>query len=177
MLQGEKINLRPVRQGDLERLYDFHQDISNRGSYFPIGVMSEPVFIKKFSETGFWQESSGMLLMVDERDEILGHIEFFETVSYLEELELSYQLYDQDHAGRGITTEAVSLLTDYLFNQKKINRIRLMIHPENSASIRVAEKCGYVHEGTSRGAWFHQGRNHDVEVYAITRQDVQGAES
>lgn len=171
MLNGETITLRPVRQSDLERLYDFHLDIANRGPYFPIGIMPEPVFRKKFSETGFWEDDNGTLVIVDRADEIVGHIEFFRTVSYLDELELSYHVYSEEHSGQGIATEAVTLMTGYLFDRKKHNRIRLIIHPENAASKRVAEKCGYKYEGISRGAWFHRGRNHDVVVFAILRHE------
>ena len=105
--------------------------------------------------------------------ELLGHIEFFETVGYLDELELSYILYSTEHRGRGIATEAVRLLTGYLFDRTKTNRIRLVIHPGNAPSRRVAEKSGYTLEGVARGAWYHRGRNHDVVVWAILRAEHQ----
>jgi RimJ/RimL family protein N-acetyltransferase len=171
MLKGEVVRLRTVRETDLERLYVFHQDIANRGNYFPIGVMSEPVFKRTFHETGFWQNEEGMLLIVGVTDDILGHIEFYPTVGYLDELELSYQVYSQEHHGQGITTDAVRLMTGYLFDRKKHNRIRLVIHPDNMGSKRVAEKCGYTYEGIARGAWFHRGRSQDVAIYAIVRED------
>ena len=174
MLTGDVIRLRPVRQSDLEQLYRFHIDISNRGEYFPLGIASETAFANQFRESGLWSDSEGMLLIVDEADNILGHIEFFRTVNYLDELELSYQLYSRDQDRKGIVTDAVRLLTAYLFDSKKFNRIRLIIHPDNAASRRIAEKCGFLHEGTARGAWFHRGRNHDVEVFAKTRADHYG---
>lgn len=177
MLHGDEITLRPMRESDLDRFYEFHQDISNRGRYFPIGVMAEPVLRKRFGETGFWQDDEGMLLMVDEDDKLVGHIEFFQTVSYLDELELSYHIYSGEYMGRGIATEAVRLLTKYLFDRKKNNRIRLIIHPDNAGSRKVAEKCGYQHEGTARGAWFHRGRNQDVEVYALLREEFERLET
>ena len=43
MLRGNVIRLRTVRESDLDRLYEFHQDIANRGDYFPIGVMASGV--------------------------------------------------------------------------------------------------------------------------------------
>ncbi|MGA9531968.1 MAG: GNAT family protein [Anaerolineales bacterium] len=176
MLKGESITLRPVNEIDLGRLYQYHQDVGNRGSYFPLGVMGEPVFKQRFHETGFWQDTEGMLLIVSNEDEILGHIEYYQTVGYLDELELSYHIYTSEHSGKGVATGAVKLMTRYLFSWKKNNRIRLIIHPENDASKRVAEKCGYQHEGTARGAWFHQGRNHDVEVFAVVRNDFKEPE-
>src|SRR5690606_34291159 len=99
------------------------------------------------------------------------HIEFFPTVGYLDEVELSYILYRASHRGLGIATEAVRLLSDHLFGRSKVHRIRLVIHPENAASRRVAEKAGYTLEGVMRGAWFHRGRNHDVELWARLRTD------
>jgi RimJ/RimL family protein N-acetyltransferase len=58
-----------------------------------------------------------------------------------------------------------------------MNRIRLIIHPDNAPSRRVADKCGFRHEGTARGAWFSKGKHHDVEVYAVLRRDVLGNET
>ena len=52
------------------------------------------------------------------------------------------------------------------------NRIRLVVHPDNAASRRLAEKCGFRHEGTARGAWYHKGKHQDVEIYALLHDDV-----
>jgi RimJ/RimL family protein N-acetyltransferase len=175
MLQGERVQLRLVRETDLDCLHDFHADISNRGDFFPVGVVSLPTFQEQFRKSGFWEKTEGMLIIAGEGDSILGHIEFFETVNYLDEIELSYIIYSPDDAGRGIATEAVTLLSGYLFDAKKINRIRLVIHPDNRASRRVAEKAGFTYEGVARGAWYHQGRNHDVEVWSLLRAEHAGA--
>jgi RimJ/RimL family protein N-acetyltransferase len=47
-----------------------------------------------------------------------------------------------------------------------------VIHPDNVASRRLAEKCGFRHEGTARGAWYHKGIHQDVEIYAVLHEDV-----
>lgn len=172
MLKADSIELRPVRQDDLEELYARHVDIANRGDFFPVNVLSESEFRRRFQDSGFWNEESGMLLIMNGAGSIVGHVEFFRTVSYLDELELSYQIYESAERGQGRTTEAVNLLVRYLFAQRKVNRIRLVIHPGNRASRRVAEKCGFICEGTARGAWYHRGSNHDVDVYAILRHEV-----
>jgi RimJ/RimL family protein N-acetyltransferase len=172
MLKGKSIALRPVRESDLDQLYSLHLDIDNRGDFFPRGVIARPAFEKQFQETGFWSKDEGMLLIVSPDDALLGHIEFFKTVNYLDEYELSYQVYAAEHRGKGVATEAVRLLVRYIFESKRVNRIRLVIHPENLASRRLAERCGFRHEGTARGAWYHRGRHHDVEIYAILHDDI-----
>jgi ribosomal-protein-alanine N-acetyltransferase len=172
MLKGKTVTLRPIRESDLERLYALHLDIANRGDFFPRGIMSQPKFRAQFQETGFWTVDEGMLVILDTSDEIIGHIEFYKTVNYLDEIELSYILYSEEHRGRGAMAEAVDLLVRYLFETKPVNRIRLVIHPANAASRRLAEKCGFRHEGTARGAWYNKGTHQDVEIYSILHDEV-----
>lgn len=171
MLVGRSIRLRPVREADLGELYDAHISIGARGSYYPLGVQSESAFKRDFAEHGFWQKTEGTLLIIAPDGEIAGHIEFFRPVPYWDAFELAYQLHDGGHAGRGYVTEAVQLLVDYLFAAKKEHRIHLVIVPENAASRRIAEKCGFVLEGTVRGAFFNDGRNQDVLLYSLLRTD------
>jgi RimJ/RimL family protein N-acetyltransferase len=175
MLKGTSITLRPVREADLEGLFAFHVDITNRGDCYPRGILSQPKFNKRFHDTGFWNKDDGLLVIVNDTDEIVGHIEFFKTVDYLAEYELSYILYNAADRGRGTMTEAVNLMVRYLFETKTVNRIRLIIHPDNAASRRLAEKCHFQHEGTARGAWYNKGTHQDVEVYAILHDEVVGA--
>jgi [ribosomal protein S5]-alanine N-acetyltransferase len=171
MLHGNGVVLRPVLASDLERLYAAHTDIANRGRFFPLGVLSESDFRRQHSESGFWKRDEGMLLIIDGDGDLAGHIEFFKPVSYWDAFELSYQLYDDRFAGRGYITEAVQLLVDYLFGAKKQHRIHLVIVPENAASRRIAEKCGFILEGTVRGAFFNGGRNQDVLLFSLLRTD------
>jgi [ribosomal protein S5]-alanine N-acetyltransferase len=173
MLHGNRVTLRPVRDADLDDLYAAHTNIGNRGSYFPLGVMSETRFRGQFAEHGFWQREEGMLLITTPDDEVAGHIEFFRPVNYWDAWELSYQLYDERFAGRGYVSEAVQLMTDYLFGTKHPNRIQLVIVPENAASRRIAEKCGFTLEGTARGAFFNDGRSNDVVIYSLLRGDLR----
>lgn len=172
MLHGSTITLRPVREADVEALYVAHTEIGNRGQFFPLGIMSETAFRGEFAEHGFWQKEEGMLV-IEERGSgaIAGDIEFYKPINYWDAFELSYQLYDQRFGGQGFVTEAVQLLSDYLFATKKQNRIQLVIVPENAASRRIAEKCGYELEGTARGAFFNHGRSHDVVIYSLLRDD------
>ena len=172
MLRGDVVELRLVREGDLGELYERMADIDTRGQYFPLGVTSEPALRKRFAENGFWAAEEGMLLMVDGDGRIAGEIEFFPIASYLQGYELSYQLFGPQHGGKGYTSEAVNLLVGYLFGRKRVNRMQLNIHPDNAASKRVAEKCGFSFEGLMRGCWFHGGEYHDLEVWSLLRHEA-----
>jgi [ribosomal protein S5]-alanine N-acetyltransferase len=175
VLKGERITLRPVREGDLGPLYELMSDLESRGAYFPLGVQSEPALRASFAKNGFWDREEGMLLMVA-GDEIVGEIEYFPITHYLVGYELSYQLFGSRHAGKGYTSEAVDLLTRYLFGRKRVNRMQLNIHPDNAASKRVAAKCGFTFEGIMRGAWFHGGEYQDLEIWSLLRDEASGAQ-
>jgi RimJ/RimL family protein N-acetyltransferase len=171
VLTGKNVVLRQFREADLDEAWAHHANIANRGDHYPLGVISEPAFRTKFGETGFWQRDEGVLLITGTDGEMAGEIEFFKPVHYWDAFELSYLLYDAQSAGRGYVTEAVQLLVDYLFGAKTPGRIQLVIVPENAASRRIAEKCGFVLEGTARGAFFNHGRNNDVLLYSLLRDD------
>jgi hypothetical protein len=51
-------------------------------------------------------------------------------------------------------TEAVTLMVRYLLETKPINRIRLVIDPDNVGSRRVADRCGFRPERTARSSWY-----------------------
>jgi RimJ/RimL family protein N-acetyltransferase len=172
MLRGDLIRLRPVQAGDLDTLYSRFNELEHRGAYFPLGLHSETKFRRDFEEDGFWSPNEGMLLMIDANGEIAGEIEFYPITHYLVGFELSYLIFGEEHSGKGYATEAVDLLTEYLFARMRINRLQLNIHPNNEPSRRVAAKAGYVFEGIMRGCWFHRGRYHDLEIWSILRDEV-----
>ena len=174
MLKGKVVTLRPVRESDLDYLREADLDLESRGEYWPRSIISEAAYRREFQDTGFWGENFGRLL-IECGGEVIGEIMYFKTVAYLDEFEIGYRLFGQQHWGKGATTEALTLVTGYLFETRNINRIRLCIDSDNTGSRRVAEKGGYKHEGTQRGAMFNRGRHHDMELYAITRADLPPA--
>jgi RimJ/RimL family protein N-acetyltransferase len=173
MLRSDLIQLRPVQKRDLDVLYSNLNDLEYRGAYFPLTLQSEAKFYRQFEEHGFWEKEEGMLLIVTPDDEIVGEIEYFPITSYLVGYELSYLIFGRENAGKGYASDAVRLLTEYLFGRLRTNRLQLNIHPDNEASRRVATKAGYTLEGLMRGCWFHQGRYHDLEIWSMLRDELE----
>jgi RimJ/RimL family protein N-acetyltransferase len=172
VLKGQAITLRPIREDDLPVLYEHMMNLDNRGEFWPLHIQSLSQLKKEFEENGFWRDDFGSLVIVDnESGKVVGQMFWFKTVQYMVELEIGYIMYDTATRSRGGTTEGLKLLTSYLFDSKPMNRIRLCIATGNGPSRRVAEKGGYVHEGTQRGAQWNRGKLYDMELYAVTRQD------
>ena len=71
--------------------------------------------------------------------------------------------------GRGLTTRALRLLSDWALREAGAQRVQLRADVLNTASLRVAEKAGYTREGTLRASAFNarQGRRVDYAVFSL----------
>jgi ribosomal-protein-alanine N-acetyltransferase len=68
--------------------------------------------------------------------------------------------------GRGIATEALELVTGHAFAELKFLRLFALPFADNSGSIRVLEKAGYVREGLLRSSSVKNGFVKDQVMYA-----------
>ena len=78
---------------------------------------------------------------------------------------------DADQRGRGIATEAAAMLAAWLFESVGVSRVSAMTHPDNLASVRVAERLGMVFEGHTRNSYWVGEVNSDDWIFAMTRED------
>jgi RimJ/RimL family protein N-acetyltransferase len=73
--------------------------------------------------------------------------------------------------GRGVARRALRLITGWALGELGLERVELHIDPENTASIRVAERCAYVREGVLRSLHFKEGLRGDTAIYSLLRSD------
>lgn len=75
--------------------------------------------------------------------------------------------------GRGYAARALRLLSDWLLEDLGMARVQLRADSENLASRRVAERAGYVEEGTLRSARFNArlGGRRDFVIYSRLPSD------
>lgn len=74
--------------------------------------------------------------------------------------------------GRGLATRAVDTVTRWAFAEADARRIELAHATGNSASCRVADRTGYLLEGTLRASHrFGDGTHHDEHLHARLATD------
>lgn len=74
--------------------------------------------------------------------------------------------------GRGVARRALGLATDWCLRQLGLKRVELRIDVVNGASLRVAERLGFVREGVLRSVHFKQGQRVDLAVYSRLPADL-----
>jgi ribosomal-protein-alanine N-acetyltransferase len=68
--------------------------------------------------------------------------------------------------GRGVVTEALTMLTDHAFAELKLLRLFALPFEQNVGSIRVLEHAGYVREGVLRASSVKYGEPRNQVLYA-----------
>lgn len=79
--------------------------------------------------------------------------------------------------GNGYALEAGAYFVEYGFQQLRLHRISASTMKQNRAANRLCERLGFVHEGTTREAWFLNGEYADVERYGLLTDEWAGTES
>jgi RimJ/RimL family protein N-acetyltransferase len=119
-----------------------------------------------------WEDGSraGFAILDPSTGTFLGMIAF--VVLRLESLEAEVgYIVAPEVRGRGVANRALTLLTRWGFETVGLERIELRAELENPASLKVAERCGYVREGTLRGVHLKGVRRGDMALYARLAAD------
>ncbi|RUR05887.1 GNAT family N-acetyltransferase [Legionella sp. km772] len=76
-----------------------------------------------------------------------------------------------DHAGKGLMSQALNLVLHEIFTTLELHRIEANIQPNNSASIRLVTKKGFLKEGFSQRYLKIHGIWQDHFRFALTFED------
>lgn len=85
--------------------------------------------------------------------------------------ELGYYIAEE-YWSKGITTEAVKQICEYVFSKSDIIRIYAEPFAYNTASCRVLEKAGFQYEGILRSNAVKNGEVIDMKMYSLLRTEI-----
>lgn len=77
----------------------------------------------------------------------------------------------QSYTGRGLMTRTVRALTTYAIQEFDIRRLTIRAEVENTSSWKVAERLGYVYEGTLRDVSRYNGRPVNHKLYSMLAEE------
>ncbi|MHB8643421.1 MAG: GNAT family N-acetyltransferase [Gaiellaceae bacterium] len=135
MIETARLSLRPLDDDDRERLFALWSDPANERV---LGAAS-PAQIRAWIDDVRWT------VWERETGELIGDCSLFFAEEH-GEWELAYGLR-REAWGRGFATEMARAAVAHGFGLHGLARIVADVDPANAASVRVLEKCGFVHVG------------------------------
>lgn len=87
---------------------------------------------------------------------------------------LGYWVAD-DARGGGVAVSAARMTTAWAFTHLGLQRIEILVQPENRASLRVAVKLGAVCEGIARNGIIVDGQPREAIVHSLIPADLQNS--
>lgn len=90
--------------------------------------------------------------------------------------ELGYWL-GRAYWNEGIVSAAVAAVAPLAMRELRLYRLQARVFADNPASMRVLEKCGFVHEATLHRLVVKDARVLDMLIYAMVRESLEAGES
>jgi RimJ/RimL family protein N-acetyltransferase len=172
------VRLRAMQESDFDPLTAHETPESDPWNAFEIQPSNR--FQRRFAENGGIEQEHGMLV-VDKVDEasatLIGSVSWHPvqhgpTVA-CRALNIGISLFPA-HRGQGYGTAAQSLLAEYLFGTRLVERLEATTDVDNLAEQRALERVGFTREGVLRHAQFRRGEWRDVVLYSLLRGDTTG---
>lgn len=171
LIELDKFNLRKIRISDFREIYDIYS-CEETVKFEGMRILKDEKEAKEFIENilnGY--ENKYFIrwgLTKKDIDEIIGlvalhHIDYKNYTA-----QIGYIL-NRKYWGNNIATEVLFNVIKFIFDKTEIHRLEVSIHPNNNASIRVAEKIGFVREGLKIDGAFNvtDGRFEDRIVMGL----------
>lgn len=144
VFETDRLELRQLSRDDVDHVLALYSDPEAMKFYPSTRGREEVVaWIERFLESyekngyGFWA------CVLKDTGEYVGHCGLVEQkdVAGQDELEIGYGIL-RKHWKKGYATEAAVGTRNYAFQELGLTRLISLIHPDNKASARVAEKVG-----------------------------------
>lgn len=160
-LEGALVLLRPLVLADWDRLVDYrnHPDVARYQSWESYDAQSARALIEEMAASAPGRPGRWFQWGIEERaaGRLAGDFGLF-TQEDGAQGEIGFTLAP-DAQGRGLATEAATLVLDLAFGALSFHRVTANTDPVNTRSAALLTRLGFRHEGRSiasvriRGAW------------------------
>jgi ribosomal-protein-alanine N-acetyltransferase len=168
ILETERLILRRVLPSDVKEMFELRSNPETM-KYIPRPLLTNHeealAHIQMMEDKIETNEGINWAITLKGDDTMLGVIGHYRIKPEHYRAEVGYMILPE-FQGKGITTEAVQCVVDYGFNTMQLHSIEGVIDPENGASEKVLQKCGFVKEAHFKENEYFDGKFIDAVVYS-----------
>ncbi len=171
-LEGNKIYLRDFTRADIPVWFDWFNDPDvtehmNKGIY----PNSESAQKEYFAHISRSKNDIQLAIILKENDLLVGIIGIHKIDWLHRRGDISVFIGDKTQWGKGIATEAISLVIKHAFTKLNLRKITAGMWSSNAGCKRCFEKSGFALEGTLRKQFFYKGSYVDEYRMGLFRED------
>ena len=134
-----------------------------------VTIMVINSWIEQYVKDDFYQWA----IEIKDTNQVIGTISVVRILDYIKEFEIGYCI-GENWWNKGITSEALSLVIEFLFNQVGANRICACHDVDNPSSGKVMIKNNMKYEGTFRKKEITStGKICDIAYYSILKEEYK----
>jgi RimJ/RimL family protein N-acetyltransferase len=174
MYTGNLVRLREYRKEDLPMVVQFMNDREIRrnlapGITFPLTMNDEMKWFE--NNSGMSTSHYGFAIETLDDAKYIGGCGVHNIDWKNRHADVGIFIGDRTFLGKGYGTDAMKILTAFVFEEMNMHKIRLEVYAFNERAIRCYEKCGYSEEARFREELFRDGAYHDIVRMVLFRRD------
>ncbi|MEZ4668643.1 MAG: GNAT family protein [Anaerolineae bacterium] len=179
MLHGKRVTLRGMTRDDMERLWQFNNDVEVElaGGGDPPMPQSLPRLQAEYDQNVGSGGRDGAAFAIEADGLFIGQCALFNFDEVAHTAELGITIGDKAYWGKGYGREAITLLLDYAFRLRNLRKVWLKVNGNNERGIGAYRACGFVEEGRLRAQVWSNGQYIDLVQMGVLREEWQAQSS
>ncbi|MBK7410046.1 MAG: GNAT family N-acetyltransferase [Saprospirales bacterium] len=143
-----------------------------------LGLTSHADFIKEKGKSHggyktYDRTILAFLMISKESNETIGRCGFHNWYLEHHKAEIGYVLFKAENRRKGYMNEAINAVLEYGFKVMNLNRIEACTSPDNTASLSIIKKYGFIQEGYLRQHFVRDGETQDTVIYSLLKEEFE----
>jgi ribosomal-protein-alanine N-acetyltransferase len=156
-ITGRKVILRPPQYSDWKAWADERKKnklyLQPWEPLWSINELERSSFVKRvrmFERLSHNDQAYSFLIFTSDNEDFIGEVNISNVQrGIIQSCTIGYWIA-KDCEGKGMMSESLELVKEFIFNELKLHRIEAACLPHNMPSLKVLLKNGFIEEGTAR---------------------------
>lgn len=173
-ITGDKVLLRALEKDDMKNVLKWVNN--GKVTYFMVtGQKPSTIYDLEKEYDGLAGDGKNiMFAMIDkETGKHIGNIGLYNIRPVSLAAELRIIIGERNMWGKGVGTEACSLIVKYAFDRLNLHKVFLGVNKDNTGGLKCYENVGFVQEGILRDEIYRNSRFYDAVRMSILREEYE----
>jgi RimJ/RimL family protein N-acetyltransferase len=176
-LFGEIVMLREYKREDLQYIRKWVNDpevVDNLSDIFliPHSVDVTEDFLNSALK-GSRQNTYSFVIAARETEAYIGQVDLMNIDWKNRSAEVGIVIGEAENRGRGIGSETLRVLQEFVFNRLNMNRLQIIVHSYNTRAHQCYLKSGFKEEGRMRESFYLHGKYYDKIILSILKSEFE----